>query len=310
MALFKTDPDKAIPATEANLSRLKTELVESQDMVARYRATAMRFAAEGGDADGRKRAQEAMKSAQDSADITAGAIADVESKLAGLVAERDKQLDLKARHAAANDIEQMLRESGDIVRDTEKYFKQLADWCAKVSPNVPEAGGVETLATAMRQQIPEAITLYQKLLGNLASSILAGSTSPKLKVKDVPFVQPAIIAPTRTPLFCIRPIKYVDPDSGKLIAIQQFQDGEFPLEYAKAALDLKVAVRLSDPRRRERHGTIPGHASPGQAFDLDAAMSAPKAAAVDPIKASAAPSAPSIFTVVDRGPAIQLKISR
>jgi hypothetical protein len=88
--------------------------------------------------------------------------------------------------------------------------------------------------------------------------------------------------------------------------IQKFQDGEFPPTYAKVALEQKVCTRLIDPLRKQYFDTTPGHADPRLAFDLDAVMNMPKPITVDPIMASAPPQ----FTVVDRGPAIPMKVAR
>jgi hypothetical protein len=81
-----------------------------------------------------------------------------------------------------------------------------------------------------------------------------------------------------------------------------------PPTFAKVALDHKVCVRITDPLRAQHNNSIAGHPDPALAFDLDAAMSEPKPAAVDPIRASSPPASP--FTVVDRGGPIPMKVAR
>jgi hypothetical protein len=114
--------------------------------------------------------------------------------------------------------------------------------------------------------------LISKLIDNDSAAVLRRDAPAKGKKLVVPVVRPVVTPPVRMTLFCTRSLKYTDPDSGTLIVIQKFQDGEFPPSIAKVALDLKVCTRVSDPHRKQHHGTYPGHADPQHAFDLDAAL--------------------------------------
>jgi hypothetical protein len=282
------DPDKKITETEKNIERLKTDLSQAEDMAHRYQEKAMQLNTRGDDKAGVERALLTKRSAQDSADTNRASIASEQERLAAMIAERDARLDKKARYETADEIAKKLDMSRDIERDGQAFFARLEAFTAWARPFVPEAQGLMNYSQVSSQQIPEALALVRKLAGVHAQAVMAGTAPATLKRADVPIVQPVTIAPTRTTLFCMRPIKYIDPDSGELVAIQQFQDGKFPPEYAKAALDLKVACRVSDPQRQGRHNTLAGHANLGQAFDLDAAMAEKRTGPklVEPIRQS------------------------
>jgi hypothetical protein len=234
--------------------------------------------------------------------------ADIE--IARLKAEQDKAADQKQRNQTAIDCHKLieaLAETGDAMGAAAKRLSGIA---ARIVPIAPEAGGLQSFADVAEQQIPEAVALLSRLIREHAAAVLRRDAPPTVKKPEAPIVPAVVAEPVRMDLFAMRSVKYVDPDSGKLIVVQKFQDGVFPPSYAKVAIEQKVAVRVSDPVRKQHHGTTPGHANAELAFDLDAAMHEPKAAAIDPIMASVPTSPTSPFTVVDRGPAIQIKVSR
>jgi hypothetical protein len=172
----------------------------------------------------------------------------------------------------------------------------------------PEAGGYKQFAGTLAAEGPEAAALICKLIDNNTAAVSARQAPAKGKRLAAPVILPAVARPVRVSLFCTRSIKFVDPDSGKLIVAQKFSDVEMPPTFAKVALDHKVCVRITDPLRAQHNNSVAGHPDPAHAFDLDAAMSEPKPAAVDPIRASSPPASP--FTIVDRGGPVQMKVAR
>jgi hypothetical protein len=58
MALFRTDPNKQIADTVANLNRLKTDRDEAERTVERYKASAIQLNTDGADKPGVQRAQQ------------------------------------------------------------------------------------------------------------------------------------------------------------------------------------------------------------------------------------------------------------
>lgn len=287
MALFKTDPNKKIADTETNINRLKTDLAEAENAVERYRATAIKLNTDGNDKAGVEQAKLAWRSAQENVDTNQASIADEEQNLASLITARDKVADTKTRHETANEIEAELRKSGDIQRDLNSVLKRLAafaEWCA---PFTPEAQGLLNYTIASRSQIPEALTLLQKLIGYHAQAVMAGTAPASLKRMTAPFVEPVETAPVMTTVFAIKSIKWTDPVDGTARITQRFKDVSMPPAFAKAALDNNVAVRLDDPRCKDRN-SVGGNPEPLHAFDLDEAMAekstAPKL--VEPIRQS------------------------
>jgi hypothetical protein len=170
-----------------------------------------------------------------------------------------------------------------------------------------EASGYKQFAGTLAKEGPEAGALICKLIDNNTAAVSARQAPAKGKRLAPPVILPAVARPVRVSLFAMRSIKFTDPDSGKLIVAQKFQDLEMPPTFAKIALENKICVRVTDPLRAQHNNSVAGHPDPALAFDLDAAMSAPKPAAVDPIRASA-PVSP--FQVVDRGGPIPMKVAR
>jgi hypothetical protein len=212
--------------------------------------------------------------------------ADIEIKK--LKAEQDEAADQNQRSATAIDCHKLIEElakEGDFIAASASRLSGIA---ARIVPIAPEANGLKSFADVTTVQIPEAVALLSRLIREHAAAVLRKEVPSTVKKPDAPFVPPAVVKPVRMDLFCMRSVKYVDPDSGKLILIPKFQDGIFPPSYAKVALDLKACVCVSDPLRRQHHGTVSGHADVALALDLDEAMAEKSAGPklVEPIRQS------------------------
>jgi hypothetical protein len=218
-----------------------------------------------------------------------------------LEAELDKAKDIKQRAATVLEYQSL---EAELVAEGTTFAAsalRMSEIAARIVPIAYEAGGFKSFADVGATQIPEAVALFSRMIREHSASVLRGEAPAAVRKPEPKFVQAVIAKAERVPLFCLRPIKFTDPESGKLIVIQKFQDGEFPPTYARAALEQNVCTRLSDPLRKQHHGTTPGHADVNLAFDLDAAMNEPKPAAIDPIMASSPPQPPSQFEVSDYG---------
>jgi hypothetical protein len=223
-------------------------------------------------------------------------------------AVRDAEADQKQRNEtviACHKLESELVKEGEVIAASAARFSDIG---ARIIPIAPEANGLKNFSDVLVQQIPEAVELLSRLIREHAAAVLRREAPSMVRKPDAPVVVQAVTKPVRMTLFAVRSIKFTEPDSGKLIVAQKFQDLEMPPSYAKAALESKICVRVTDPLRAQHAGTVGGHADPALAFDLDAAMSEPKPAAVDPIRASTPPASP--FTVVDRGGPVQMKVAR
>jgi hypothetical protein len=188
MALFRTDPNKQIADTVANLNRLKTDRDEAERTVERYKASAIQLNTDGADKPGVQRAQQAALAAQLAVDTDTGSIVEVEAVLAKQIADRDAGIDRKARLETGNECEARLRESGDIMREGDAFLKRLAEFAGWAEPFTPEAAGVANLCVALRAQLPETLALIQKLVGYHAAAVMAGTAPARLKRVDAPIV--------------------------------------------------------------------------------------------------------------------------
>jgi hypothetical protein len=225
-----------------------------------------------------------------------------------LQAVLDDAADQKQRNETVincHKLEAELVKEGELIAASAARFSDIA---ARIIPIAPEAHGLKGFSDVLVAQIPEAVELLSRLIREHAAAVLRREAPSTVRKPDAPVVVPAPAKPVRMPLFCTRSLKFVDPDSGKLIVAQKFSDVEMPPSYAKIALENKICVRVTDPLRAQHNRTVGGHADPALAFDLDAAMSEPKPAAVDPIRASSPAASP--FTVVDRGGPVQMKVAR
>jgi hypothetical protein len=185
---------------------------------------------------------------------------------------------------------------------------ELAGICEQAELIAPEAGGFKQFMTVLVSEGPGAVALISKLVDVNTAAVEARQAPAKGKRLVAPVIAPVVTAPVRMTVFALRSVKFTDPDSGKFVVVQQFQDAEMPPSFAKVALEQRVCVRLSDPLRKANHGQRAGHAEVQYCYDLDAAMNAPKQSPIDPIMSAPAPAPASPFKVLDRGPATQMKV--
>jgi hypothetical protein len=308
MALFtKSDPIAAAVIEHAKLASLEADAKMALDIV---EDNANASAAKGADDATVKADNSKVQECRDLLARRHTALERKDAEIVTLTSARDEKVDGDTRHATANEIETQLRAGNATAKKFDAVMEEMAAFAAWSAAFIPEAAGLQNYCKASRAQIPEAMTMIGKMAAYHAEAVLAKTAPATLRRPEAPFVPTVIAKPERVTLFATRSVKYTDPDSGKLIVIQKFQDGEFPPIYARAALEAKVCTRLSDPMRQKHHGTTGGHASVELAYDLDALMKAAKPAAIDPIMASAPPQPPSQFEVSDYGrkPVVLMKV--
>jgi hypothetical protein len=228
--------------------------------------------------------------------------------------ELDKAVDIRTRHATAAVYEALEAELVAEGRTLAASAARMAEISGRIIPIAFEASPLKAFTDAAVVQVPDVVTLLSRLIREHCAAVLRGEALADVRLPEAKFVAPVETKPERVPLFCLRSVKFVDPDSGLLVVIQKFQDGEFPPQHARAALEAKACTRLSDELRKQHHGTTPGHADVGLAFDLDALLNPRKdAPTTDPIMASVPPSQPdSPFELSDYGrkPATTMKVAR
>jgi hypothetical protein len=270
MALVsKSDPLASEIANRDKLRRLLAADESSHEAALNH---SNRLASDGVDTATLKVARADVRECSDVVTERLNALARSDAEIVRLEMIRDDEADQKQRNETVigcHKLEAELVKEGELIAASAARFSDIA---ARIIPIAPEANGLKGFSDVLVAQIPEAVALLSRLIREHAAAVLRRDAPSKLKQPEAPVVVPVMTKPVRVSLFAMHSLKFTDPDSGKLIVAKQFQDVEMPPTYAKAALDLKIAVRLSDPLRKQHHGTAAGHADPVHAFDLDAAM--------------------------------------
>jgi hypothetical protein len=270
MAFFRPNNDAKITKAEAERGKLMQLAADAETGFTAATQKSNTLALDGADDSVMKVAGLAVRDAGDLVTRRNSAIVAKDAELAVLVASRDAAVDVKIRHATADEIETELKKSGEIQRDLETILKRLAAFAEWAQPFVPEAAGLQNFCIASRSQLPEALGLIQKVAGYHGAAVLAGTVPATLKRADAVVQQPVKPAPILTTVFAIRSIRWTGADGTKRIT-QRFKDVQMPPLLAKVALDHKAAVRLDDPSCKNRN-SVGGNPEPAHAFDLDAAM--------------------------------------
>jgi hypothetical protein len=217
-----------------------------------------------------------------------------------LQAQADKIADEQTRAATAGETDAMKTEIKTVGHETIVAITKLANVAERAGMCVPEARGLHAFCVSSGTQIPDAVALIVKLLGDHSAAILAGSAPATLKRPEAPYVEkPVLPAPTQI-VFCLRSIKWHDTERKQHLA-GKFTDAYLPPQLVAKALKSGACIAISDPRRKQFHHTQNEQPRADTALDLDADAE-PKS--IEPTMAS------SPFTVVDRGPAVQMKVAR
>jgi hypothetical protein len=155
-------------------------------------------------------------------------------------------------------------------------------------------------------EIEAAAAFTSADLQNAVASIRDGTMAiPSDRVEIEPVTEPE---PERLEqVFTLHATTWVDSE-GQRRRAPKWSDIELPPATAARALRLGICVPLSDPRRRQLVGMSPGHPEEHWCKNLDAepedaVTSEENGHRSEPVQHTA-------FTVVDRGPAISLRVAR
>jgi hypothetical protein len=285
MALFaKSTP---LATAIANRDKIRNRLKDNDDAILAATANANTLALNDATDAELSVAENQVRCRVDRRKTLEAALVEADALVAKLEAERDEAADQKQRGETVAGNRKLKDELNAEITTFVASATKLRSTLERTALTVPEAGAFKNFCDVLVQQAPEAVALFCREIDNNSAAVLRHDAPARGKQLPVPLVPVAIAKPVRMELFCLRSVKYIDPDSGEQIVIRKCQDGAFPPSYAKIALEQKIAVRLSDPLRRQHHGSVGGHADEALAFDLDLAMSDPKPTSADPITASA-----------------------
>jgi hypothetical protein len=305
MAFFKSDPLKAmqqsVDSARANRDRLTAKLAECDaTVIARKNATQAIALDASADETALDKAERAIRAAKDRATTISGAIVEAEKLLAKLENDLADAADKQTRAATAVETDAMKTEIKTVGHEAIVAITKLANVAERAGMCVPEARGLHAFCVSSGTQIPDAVALIVKLLGDHSAAVLAGSAPASLKRPEAPYVEkPVLPAPTQI-VFCLRSIKWRDTERKQQLA-GKFTDAYLPPQLVAKALKSGACIAISDPRRKQFHHTQNEQPRADTALNLDADAE-PKS--IEPIMVS------SPFTVVERGPAIPMKVAR
>jgi hypothetical protein len=303
MGLFKMSQEKQIVAAISARDKITARLADAERAVTDHRQVAEALALDGASDDALDAAEAKTRASVDRAATLRAALAQSVIVVANLERERDEAADRKQREATSSEVEQLARRMTDACARLVADAAALADWTARAAAVVPEAGGVLNFCVIVGNEIPAASSMISRLLRVHAQAVLDGRAAAVMPKAMEAYVAPP--APTNPPsqvLFCLRSVKWVD-DAGQQRIAGKFEDAEVPVRLVGKALKCGACVPMTDPRRRELHGTqggFPPRLDTATDLDVDPATQVSS----EPILAS------SPFTVVDRGGPIQMKIAR
>jgi hypothetical protein len=295
MALFRMNPEKQmasdIAAARTNRDRMSARLLEAEQAVVERRRSAQRLALDGADDLLLDKAEAALRASQDRATTLASAITDAEQHLAALEKAQAEYQDQKTRAATAAEAETLASDMESIATDFDGVITRLAAISERATSFCGDASGLVAYAGLSKTQVPDAIAMIRAMLHAHAVNLLSVPVAPP---------EPNVV------LFCMKPVKWRDA-SGQQCVAQRFTDAELPPGLVARALSSGACIALDDPRRKQNYGVVGGRPDKATCFDLSGADKPEPAA--EPGQ-SAPPIAHSAFTVVDRGPAVQMKVAR
>jgi hypothetical protein len=179
-----------------------------------------------------------------------------------------------------------------------------------VAPAHPEMGQVGGFLRNARGEVEMALDVGVPNLRAAVGFIRDGHMPiPKeaLVIEARPLALPK---PKLTAVFTTHALTWIDENGSQRI-VGKWRDTELPEGVATFALQARLAVLPNDPMCAKSRGQSPGHPNPSWLNNLDTKVgpnipgNGDGTSPVDPIRSSAGP-----FTVIDRGPAIQMKVIR
>ena len=231
----------------------------------------------------------------------APALAEIETLLVNLEADRAEMLDKRTRTATAAEVSAL---ADDLMQANESFEIANSDLCSlteKASRFVHEARALEAYAASSKIEVPQAVGIIGELLREYCKMVLNGSAPATLPAKELPFVPEVVTKPPTKHLFALRAISW--KENGELRTAQKFTDCDLPVEYVKKAIRSRACCEIGDPMRNPQ--TINqwgGHPDPSQCFSLDG----------EPVTDAAEPHEVTLhtaFTPVDRGKPYMVRVA-
>jgi primosomal protein N'' len=280
MKFFGRDPMKKLEASVAALRQRAATLEQKRSaaQTAFDRALAERQAyAVSGDIDGAA-ADKDMARLQTLVDSASSALAGLDAALAEVTTQltaAENELTAE-REAGAR-----LAASQKIAKDIARIEPQIAAWLAAtcaLAGELKKSFGLlrfdaDALSGFLIGKVGEAEVAFAVLLQDLHGAVdnvregrekLPADAAPAKPVVEV--VPPA---PVQT-IFLLRPSKYLDPTTGKVVLLNRYEDADVSPALAERALRSRAAVPVTHEFRRRNKGTWLKRATVAFSFDLDA----------------------------------------
>lgn len=304
MGIFRNSPDRALADAVSSRDKLASRLAETEIAIADCRNIAEKAALDGADDAALDAAEGRTRALVDRSHTLKAALARSEALVADLERARDEAADKKQREGTAAATELFARECIEAGAAVAAAVDRLRVVMVKAAPVAPEANGLAVFAEMAKREVPEGSALISRLLRQHREMVLAGLAPSTLKEPPQPFIEAVAVKPPTVQVFCLRPVKFKNA-AGMQIVVQKFRDAEMPPEAATRGFALKACVEMTDPLRRQHHGTTPGHADAALALDLDESPSP------EPERPSGEPhSAVVEFQQIDRGPPRLMQVMR
>jgi hypothetical protein len=303
MAIFKENPMKATTrdrdAAQANCTRLVTKLTAAEQAVIARRNEAQQLAIDAADDAALDKAEAALRGALDRQGTINAASAEAAKLLALLESRLAEMHDRETRAKTAAEVGALATDLESVSASFDVAVTELAEVSERAKRYCIDASGLVSFAGLAKEQVPTAITMICAMLRAHAVGLTAAP----------------VVAPQYKKLFCLQPVRWLDLD-GKQCTAQRFMDCDLPASLVPAALRSGAACGLDDPRRKTNHGTVIGLPDLKSCVNLNAAE---PATAAQPRREQSHESGPlhsayepieSPFTILDRGPAVQMKVAR
>ena len=274
MAFFpKADPLKSaqreLDAATVARDKLRARLLDAEAAISAATAAARTLALDAADDATLDQAESRLRAAQDRTTTLRAALDQSNAQIATLESDFASAVDQKTRRETVVETNAMATEIKTVGHEAIVAITKLANVAERAGMCVPEARGLHAFCVSSGTQIPDAVALIVKLLGDHSAAVLAGSAPASLKRPEAPYVEkPVLPAPTQI-VFCLRSIKWHDTERKQQLA-RKFTDAYLPPQLVAKALKSGACIAISDPRRKQFHHTQNEQPRADTALDLDA----------------------------------------
>jgi hypothetical protein len=303
MAIFKSDPMKVlqrdIDAARSDCATLTTRLNGAEKSVIERQDEAERLACDNAEDGVLGKAEAAVRVAQDHVKNLRGGLSKKQQQIAALERDFSALIDTRTRHQTATEVATMATNLENAAKKFDTAIAELAEIAERAARFCPDARGLEAFATSSRVQVPPAVELVATVMRDYAAAVLRGEGPAMLPKPEAVMLSLAPPKPVKIRLFAMRPVKWTDA-AGMQRFVHKYNDIDLSEQAAAFALRVGACVPIADPRRKQLHGTSPGHPEPNWCVDLDDAEATTIADITAPVT-DLEPIKHSAFTPVDRG---------